>query len=160
MLEYKKISDYPKGTLYNQLKDAYSFNDNCKKYWNTDWKDYDDFFYNNLDIADNCGFITVQAGIPIGHISWDPRNNPDYVTIGHNCIISKYKHQGYGKKQLQEALRRIKLLHPKKIIVTTNDILIPAQKNYASVGFKKIAVRENKECPFAGAYIDYELKGD
>ena len=32
----------------------------------------------------------------------------DYVEIGHNGIREKYKRQGYGHKQLEEALRRIK----------------------------------------------------
>ena len=44
MLEFKKPSDFPKGTLYYQLVDAYSFNDECKKEWDTSWKEYDDFF--------------------------------------------------------------------------------------------------------------------
>jgi hypothetical protein len=43
-------------------------------------------------------------GEPIGHISWDPRNLPEYVAIGYNCIASKYKGNGYGKRQLQEAI--------------------------------------------------------
>ena len=86
MIEFKKISEFPKGTLYNQLVDAYSFDDNCKKEWDTMWKEHDDFFYDNFDIADKYSFITVLDGKPIGHISWDPRHRPDYVEIGHNCI--------------------------------------------------------------------------
>ena len=45
----------------------------------------------------------------------------------------------------------------KKIIVTTNEIFIPAQRNYESVDFKKVNERENKETPFSGKFIDYEL---
>ena len=74
-----------------------------------------------------------------GHISWDPRNRPDYVEIGHNCILTKYKGNGYGKLQLQESIRRIKEYDDlKKIIVTTNEITFSAQKNYESVGFIKV----------------------
>jgi len=92
MIEFKKISEFLKGTLYNQLIDAYSFNDNCQKFWDSMWKEYDDFFYSNLDsIADKYGFITVVDGIAVGHISWDPRNRPNYVSIGHNCILSDFK---------------------------------------------------------------------
>ena len=58
MIEFKKPSEFSKGTLYNQLLDAYSFNDECK---------------------------------------------------------------------------------------------------YESVGFKKVHEKENKETPFSGKYIDYEL---
>lgn len=49
----------------------------------------------------------VLDGEPIGHILWDPRNIPEYVEIGHNCIITKYKGNGFGKRQLQEAVDRI-----------------------------------------------------
>lgn len=159
MIEFKKISEFPKGILYNQLVDAYSFNDNCKKTWNGMWYEYDSFFFSNLEkIGDKYCFITVLDGIPIGHISWDPRNVPEYVEIGHNCIISKYKGKGYGKLQLEEAIRRIKEYdNLKKIIVTTNNITLPAQKNYESVGFIKIRERVNNESPFSGNYIDYEI---
>ena len=158
MVEFRKISEFLRGTLYNQLVDAYSFNDECKKTWDNSWKEYDDYFYDNLDIIDKYGFITILDGEPIGHISWDPRHRPDYVEIGHNCIITKYKGKGYGKIQLQEAIKRIKEYDDlKKIIVTTNELFIPAQRNYESVGFKKIRERENKETPFSGKYIDYEL---
>lgn len=157
MINFKKISLFPKGTLCDQLVDAYSFDNRFSKNFLISWKDYDDFFYSNLGIADKCGFVTLVDGVPVGHITWDPRNAPDYVIIGHNCIMTKYKGKGYGKIQLQEAIRRIKKLSVKKIIVTTNEILIPAQKNYLSVGFKEVARRENFDMPFTSKYIDYEL---
>ena len=112
-----------------------------------------------MDKIDKYGFITVLDGEPIGHISWDPRHKPDYVEIGHNCIVTKYKGQGYGHLQLEEAIRRIKEYNNlKKIIVSTNEIFVSAQKNYESVGFKKIKERINNETPFSGKYIDYEIK--
>ncbi len=158
MIEFKKPSNFSKGTLYNQLVDAYSFNDKCNKTWDTSWKEYDDFLYDNEEIANQYSFVTVLDGEPIGHISWDPRHRPDYVEIGHNCILTNYKGNGYGHIQLEEAIRRIKEYdNLKKIIVTTNEIFVPAQKNYESVGFKKIGKRDNKDTPFSGKYIDYEL---
>lgn len=158
MIEFKKISDFPKGTLYNQLVDAYSFNNKCRKFFDSMWKEYDEFFYSNLNnIADKYGFITVVDSIVVGHISWDPRNRPDYVEIGHNCILTEFKGHGYGKLQLQEAIMRIKEYSVKKIIVTTNEINLSTQKNYESVGFVKVAKRKNIETPFAGNYIDYEM---
>ena len=59
--------------------------------------------------------------------------------------------------QLLEAIRRIKAYGIKRIIVTTNELTFPAQKNYESVGFLKTAERENREMPFSGRYIDYEM---
>ena len=159
MVEFRKISEFSRGILYNQLIDAYSFNCKCKEVWDTSWKEYDNYFYDNLDKIDKYGFITVLDGEPIGHISWDPRHKPDYVEIGHNCIVTKYKGQGYGHLQLEEAIRRIKEYNNlKKIIVSTNEIFVSAQKNYESVGFKKIKERINNETPFSGKYIDYEIK--
>lgn len=158
MIEFKKISEFPSGTLYHQLVDAYSFCTDCRKNWDKMWREYDEFFYKNLDsVADKYGFVTVVDGIVVGHISWDPRNRPEYVLIGHNCILSDFKGNGYGKIQLQEAIRRIKQYQVKKITVVTNEITVSAQKNYESVGFKKVAERLNKEFPFAGNYIDYEM---
>ena len=158
MIEFKKISEFPKGTLYNQLVHAYSFDINCQKAWDKVWQEYDEFFYANLDsIADKYGFVTVVDGIAIGHISWDPRNRPNEVIIGHNCILSKFKGRGYGKIQLQEAINRINKDKVKRIVVTTNKNFLSALKNYESVGFVKLIERENNETPFAGNYVDYEL---
>ena len=159
MIEFRKITEFPRDILYNQLVDAYSFNDECKKTWDDSWKEYDNYFYDNCEIADKYGFITILDGEPIGHISWNPRHRPNYVEIGHNCIITKYKGKGYGHMQLEEAIRRIKEYdNLDKIIVTTNEIFISAQRNYESVGFIKIRERENNETPFSGKYIDYEIK--
>ena len=158
MIEFKKITEFPRGTLYNQLVDAYSFNEKCIKNWDKMWIEHDEFFYNNKEITDKYSFITVLDGVPIGHISWDPRNRPDYVEIGHNCILTKYKGKGYGHLQLEEAIRRIKEYNNlKKIIVSTNELMVSAIKNYESVGFVKEGERENKETPFLGKYIDYVI---
>ena len=51
MIEFKKTIEFPKGTFYKQLVDAYSFNNNCKKTWNDMWKEYDEFFYSNRMIT-------------------------------------------------------------------------------------------------------------
>jgi len=158
MIEFKKTIEFPRGTLYNQLVDAYSFNNECRKTWDTMWKDYDNFFYDNPEIADKYSFVIVLDGEPIGHISWDSRHRPDYVEIGHNCIITNFKRKGYGHIQLEEAIKRIKEYENlKKIIVSTNELMIPAQRNYESVGFVRVSERENKDTQFSGKYIDYEI---
>jgi len=157
MIEFKRISEFPKGTLYMQLTDAYSFDPGCAQHWKEDWLQYDDFIYSDEEIAASCGLVTVLDGKAIGHITWDPRNLPEYVIIGHNCILSEYKGKGYGKQQLLEAIRRIRECGAKKVIVTTNGMFLPARKNYESAGFFKTGERVNNETPFAGKYLDYEL---
>jgi ribosomal protein S18 acetylase RimI-like enzyme len=157
-LEFKSFKDYSRGILYQQLVDGYSFDGKWQEHFDNDWKIYDDFIYDNIQFTDKCGFITILNGEPIGHISWDPRNLPRFVEIGHNCIMTKYKGKGYGKRQLQEAIDRISQYDGlQKIIVTTNGQLIPAQHNYKSVGFQLHQRRGNADTPFSGDYIDYEI---
>lgn len=82
---------------------------------------------------------------------------PEYVQIGHNCIVSQYKGNGYGKKQLQEAIYRIRKYEGlEKIIVGTNRNLI-APHNYESVGFTLCKMRKNLDDTFSGDYLDYEM---
>jgi hypothetical protein len=86
MIEFRKISDFPKGTLYDILIDAYSFDERNRQIWDKNWKETDDFFYSHPEIADEYGLVTCLDGEPIGFITWDPRNRPEYVEIGHNGI--------------------------------------------------------------------------
>lgn len=158
-IEFKKVSDFKRGILLELLKSAYSFDRRYDETCVADWQEFDDFFFDNLDIADRYAFITTVNGEPVGFVSWDPRNMPEYAEIGFNGIASKYKGKGYGKMQLQEAVNRIMKNDVKKIIVTTNDILIPAQHTYESVGFKVSRRRKNDgDKSFSGEYIDYVYK--
>lgn len=157
-LTFRKITEFERGILYTLLKDAYSFDDRNQKAFNENWLTFDRFFFDNPHIAESCGFMTVLDGEPIGHISWDPRRRTEYVQIGHNCIAEKYKGNGYGKLQLQEAIKRIKA-YPglKRILVETNSNLI-APKNYESVGFRLLDRRANHmETAFLGDCLEYEL---
>ena len=159
MVEFMKITDFPRGTLYDILIDAYSYDPRNRQIWNANWKETDDFFYNNPDIADKYGLVTCLDGKPIGFVTWDPRNRPEYVEIGHNGIREEYKGRGYGKLQLEEAIRRIKAYEGlKRIIVGTNSNLI-APKNYESVGFMLYDRKPNDtESAYTGDFLWYEIK--
>lgn len=80
--------------------------------------------------------MTVLEGKPIGFVSWNPTNLPESTEMGHNCIMTKYKGKGYGKRQMQEAVRRIMAQGAKKIVVWINEICVPAQHTYESAGFQ------------------------
>ena len=159
LIEFKKITDFPRGTLYDILRDAYSFDARNQQIWDTDWKESDDFFYDNPDIADQYGLVTCLDGQPIGFVTWDPRNRPEYVEIGYNGIRERYKGRGYGKSQLEEAIRRIKTYEGlKRIIVGTNSNLI-ARKNYESVGFVLYDRKPNDtESAYTGDYLWFEIR--
>ena len=158
MIEFRKITDFPRGTLYSILADAYSFDERNRRIWDADWKETDDFFYDNPEIAGKYGLVTCLDGEPIGFVTWDPRHRPEYVEIGHNGIREKYKGRGYGRLQLQEALRRIKEYDGlKRIIVGTNSNLV-APRNYKSAGFVLYDRKPNRtETAYTGDYLYYEI---
>jgi ribosomal protein S18 acetylase RimI-like enzyme len=155
-IKFKKVSDFNRGVIFELLKDAYSFDYRYEQRWYSNWQACDNFSFDNLQIADKCSFITTLNDEAIGFVVWDPRNMPEYAEIGHNCISSKYKSNGYGKIQLQEAVNRITQNDVRKIIVTTDDDLIPAQRTYESVGFKIYNKRkEQNVTDFVRQHIDY-----
>lgn len=157
-IEFRKITEFPRGTLAALLKDGYSFEPNFARYWQNQWQEFDDFFYDNPQIAEKCGFITTLGGEPIGLVSWDPRKLPESAEIGHNCIVTKCKGNGYGKRQMREAVNRIIAQGAKKIIVWTNEKLVAAQRTYESVGFKFLKKSEETICPeCAGQRLHYEM---
>lgn len=159
MLEFKKISDFPKGILYEQLCDAYSFDNEYQSYYWDSWMEYETFMYSDLEnITNKCGFVTVLDGIPIGHITWDLKHKPLYAKIKQFCIISQFKGKGYGHEQLLEAIHRIKETGVEKIIGTTNEKLEASLKTYEGLNFTKVKSRTNIDTPFAGNYEDYELR--
>lgn len=157
-IEFSKFTNFNRGIMYDILVDAYSFDERCRKCWNDNWRESDNFFFDNPDIADKYGFVTCLDGMPVGFICWDPRNRPEYVEIGHNGIRTKYKGQGYGKRQLLEAIRRIKEYdNLKEIRVWTNSSLI-APRNYESAGFTLYDRKANdSESAFSGDYLYYKI---
>lgn len=157
-VEFRKFTDFERGIMYDILTDAYSFDERCSKCWNDNWKESDNFFFDYPKTADKCGFVTCLEGKPVGFICWDPRKRPEYVEIGHNGIRTRYKGQGLGKRQLQEAIRRIKEYdNLKEIRVCTNSNLI-APRNYESAGFTFYDRKPNdSESAFSGDYLYYRI---
>ncbi|MDD3335573.1 MAG: GNAT family N-acetyltransferase [Eubacteriales bacterium] len=156
MLTFERVTAFPRGTLAKLLIDGYAFDPRCAEHWQRDWYDFDAFFYDHPEIADRYGFISTLNGQPIGLASWDPRRLPDHVEIGHNCIVTSQKYKGFGSAQLREAVSRILMLHPQRILVTTSGNLLPAQRMYESVGFELQQRRTNSGADsFSGDYLDY-----
>ena len=153
-LAFRMIHDFPRGTLAGLLTDAYSFDPRFARHWASDWRTFDDFFFDHPEIAERCGFITVFGETPIGFASWDPRNRPAFVEIGHNCIRSGWKGRGFGTRQMQEAIRRISVARPRKIFVVTSAPLLSAQRMYERAGFRECA--REPAAGFPGDRIRYE----
>ena len=47
MIEFKNFIDFPRGTMYEILKDAYSFDSRNKEIWDDNWKFFKE--YKNSD---------------------------------------------------------------------------------------------------------------
>ncbi len=144
--------------MYDILRDAYSFDPRNREIWDANWRESDDFFYDHPGIAEKYGLVTCLDGEPIGFVTWEPRNQPEYVEIGHNGIREKYKGRGYGRLQLTEALNRIRQ-YPglKRITVCTNANLV-APANYESAGFRLRDRKTNDTgSAYTGDFLYYEI---
>ena len=141
------------------LYDAYSASADLVSRYKKDWQEFDTFVFENPDFMNDNGFVSLENKSPVGFMSWDPRQLPDFIEIGHNCIITMYKGTGKGKAQLLYGLECMKQLHPKKIIVRTGNIpfFLPAQRMYESAGFiqKKVSKRYDNS---GMEIIEYELE--
>ena len=74
-----KMKNYTQVYVKNSYEAAKTY---CKAFGAEITREFkNETFYDNPDIADNCGFVTCYKGEPIGFISWDPRNRPDYVEM-------------------------------------------------------------------------------
>ena len=104
--------------------------------WEFGWKEYDKQVFQLPDSVGASGKVTVFDNHTVGFVSWDPRNYPDYVIIGHNCVLPEYRRQGLGKMQI---IHSIKFLN--------------------SCGFKKARVSTGKDMYFQGARKMYESCG-
>lgn len=157
-LAFRSILDFPRGTLLGLLRDAYAFDARYERRFLADWQACDDFFYEHPAIAAKYGFVTALDGEAVGFLVWDPRRLPDWAELGHNCIVARCKGRGYGSAQLREALSRIRAFGARRVMVTTNDDLLPAQRAYERVGFVPVRRHPVTEPGRPETeHIDYEL---
>jgi GNAT superfamily N-acetyltransferase len=151
------IRFFPRGTLLGMLLDAYADVPAVIASDRTDWDAFDSFFHDFPEIADRCGFVTVAGDTPVGFASWDPRELPDRVRIGHNCIIRKDRGQGFGRRQMEIAVHRILESHPAEIVVSTgaSPFYLPARRMYLAAGFRETR-RFSRDHPDADM-VEYTL---
>jgi len=86
-----------------------------------------------------CGFISYSTTKIVGFGSYDPSKYPTGV-IGHNCILPKFRGNGFGKQQINKILNRFRELKFEKAIVSTNkhEFFHAAQRMYLACGFKEM----------------------
>lgn len=158
-LRFANFSEYQRGILVQMLLDAYQAATELVERHKKSWLEFDNFVFDNLGIMDKNGFVMVKDGKPVGFASWDPRNLPESVEIGHNCVNIEYQGFGFGIVQLDEVVRRIKERNPKVILVKTGNIpfFLPARRMYESSGFAIVAIT-NQDDPSVTEVVEYVLR--
>ena len=156
-LIFNKIDKYEPGIIYRLLSQAYE--EILDQQLQEQFQQFDNAVFENPDTVGTCTFITSLGQGIIGMASYDPRQAPEKAIIGHNCVLPKYRKNGYGKQQILEIIKRLKLRNVSRILVSTSEhrFFEPAQKIYLSCGFTEL--ERNKTQP-QDRYktIYYELK--
>lgn len=132
----KPLLSLKRGQIYDLLEKSY-LNWSQVDQWKTAWLAYDNDVFDHPQSIGVCGAVTFVNDVPIGFISWDPRNHPAFAIIGHNCILPAYRGQGYGKRQILYACRAFAEQGFKLVRVSTGTdaFFKPARKMYESAGF-------------------------
>ena len=104
------------------------------------WRRADRETFENPATIGRCTFITCLDGVPIGLGSFDPREGPQRGVIGQNCIVPEYRQRGYGRRQVEEIVRRLGEMGVRKAIVTTGEhaFFRPVQRMYLACGFREM----------------------
>ena len=72
------------------------------------WEWFDTEVYDDPEGVGTCTFLSWCGGDLVGFASFDPRQWPSIGIIGHNGILPEFQGQGYGKRQIEEILRRFR----------------------------------------------------
>ncbi len=135
--DYIPLTELTPGSIEQMLRQSYIGWNQFSK-WEAAWKEYDRQVFTMPDTVGKSGRATLLDEIPVGFVSWDPRNYPEFVIIGHNCVLPQFRKKGIGKTQLKYALEYLMDIGFKKARVSTEitPFFLPARKMYASCGFK------------------------
>jgi GNAT superfamily N-acetyltransferase len=104
------------------------------------WEEADRDVFEHPGTIGACTFLSWRGTDIIGFFSFDPRPQPVYGVIGHNCILPEYRNQGFGKQQIVEILQKFRQIGIRQVRVSTNDhpFFVPAQRMYVACGFVEV----------------------
>ncbi len=132
-----------RGLLVELLVDSYRrlFEQNsCWADLPRSFQQFDAEVFQNIETLGRCVFLTRLDEQFIGFSSFDPRQAPKTVAIGHNCVVPRFQNRGLGKAQTVETLNRLKQWSPLKVTVTTSEhpFFLSARRMYLSCGFTEV----------------------
>ena len=105
-----------------------------------DWLRFDSEAFANPETIGVCVFVTVMGGDVVGFGSYDPRQAPMLGIVGHNCVVPEFRGLSFGRRQIEEILRRFRDRGIVRASVQTGDhpFFVPAQRMYLASGFSEI----------------------
>lgn len=140
-VEFIPLPSLERGGIMAMLESAYGnpgqIPPEAVVFWRHGWQAYDDLVFNDPHGAGAAGFVARVAGIPVGFVSWDPREYPELAVLGHNCVLPEYRGRGIGTTQVREAVRRLKGAGFRRAATTTGagPFFAPARRMYEKCGF-------------------------
>jgi GNAT superfamily N-acetyltransferase len=141
--EFTALRDERPGTIAVLLRSSYAELLKLDPHWESEqanWDAYDRDVFAFPKTVGACLFLTRVGERIAGFGSWDPRQRPEYGIVGHNCILPEFRCKGLGRQQIQEILRRFRMLGIRTARATTNDhpFFVPAQRMYLACGFREV----------------------
>ena len=139
-----KLANIGPGLIFRTLLESYKGWSDFSKY-EDEWNQFDKDIHDYSGSIGSSGFGTILGESLIGFISWDGRQFPLYVIIGHNCVLPEFRNRGIGKYQLSRALNQLDKLGFFNARVSTQraEFFINARMMYESCGFVECAPYKN-----------------
>lgn len=159
MLAFTTITRHRPGTIAFLLLQSYA-DLLVDQHWEEErekWLQFDQEVFENPETIGECTFITCLGDEIIGFAFFDLRGRPEYAAIGHNCILPRFRRNGYGKRQILEVLSRLRSMGIAKAVVSTSEhpFFFPARRMYLSCGFQETSTHTGGPDP-RYKVIEYE----
>jgi GNAT superfamily N-acetyltransferase len=121
-------------------------------------REFDKEAFDCPDTVGQCVFVTCLGSVPVGLGSYAPGDDPAHARVGHHCILPEYRRRGFGKRQLDEIVRRLQSRGVERITATTSEhpFFLPAREMYQEFGFVESGRRDGGPDP-GYRLVDYEL---
>jgi len=164
-LSFTALRLHEPGVLAQLLTRSYqSLVETFPEHWAAEgekWNLFDAEAHQNPDVVGSCVFVSCLGNEPIGLGSFDPRECPSRGVVGQHCILPDHRKHGYGARQLEEIVRRLRTRGAGKVAVTTSEhpFFVPARELYLSFGFVESGRRDGGPDPDF-RLVDYELSLD
>ncbi len=125
------------------------------------WEQFDREVFEHPETVGSCVFLSWCDDYLVGFGSYDPRQQPEFGIVGHNCVLPGFRGRGFGRQQLGEILRRFQEIGIRVAKATTGDhsFFTPAQQMYAACGFRETRRHPWEGNPFLNV-IEYEKRLD